>query len=103
MGKTKRQFDSMYIKYKKGFKKPLDNVGKVIGTNFSDRDFINLFKEMYPHMWEDLNKQYDYWHKKNQYIINKGKKSRYNFRKPTNFILDCSKNVRKKQGKENII
>ena len=57
MGKTKRKFDSMYNKYKKSFKCPLENVGKVIGLNFTDRDFINLFKEMYPHMWEDLNKK----------------------------------------------
>ena len=57
MGKTKRKFNSMYNKYKQSFKGPLENVGKVIRLDFSDRDFINLFKEMYPYMWEDLNKK----------------------------------------------
>lgn len=104
MGETKRKFNSMYIKYKKSFKRPLDNVGKIIGLNFSDREFIDLFKEMYPHMWEDLNKKYNFWHYKNDDLIQKGKKSRYNFRKPTNFVLDCSKGIRKKarEGKYNL-
>ena len=79
----------MYNKYKQSFKGPLENVGKVIRLDFSDRDFINLFKEMYPYMWEDLNKKYDFWHYKNNDLIRKGKKSRYNFRNPTNFVLDC--------------
>ena len=101
MGKTKRKFNSMYNKYKQSFKGPLENVGKVIRLDFSDRDFINLFKEMYPYMWEDLNKKYDFWHYKNNDLIRKGKKSRYNFRNPTNFVLDCSKGIRKKAREGN--
>lgn len=61
---------------------------------FSDSYFVETFKRLYPDLWEDLNKQYKYWHDKNDVLIKYGKKSRYNFRKPYNFILDCSYHCR---------
>lgn len=96
MGKTARQFNDFYQKYKKRFRKPIMDMIPLFDKNFRDDEFVEKFKELYPHMWDDLNKQYLYWHGRNEYIIKLGKKSRYNFRKPYNFILDCSVNVRKK-------
>lgn len=90
MGKTARQFNKIYIDYKKKFKKPIQQVLKLMPYTFSDDDIVNTFKELYPHLWDDLNKQYNFWHNKNMVLLNYGKKSRYNFRKPYNFILDCS-------------
>ena len=29
---------------------------------FSDDDIVNTFKELYSHMWDDLDKQYNFWH-----------------------------------------
>lgn len=96
MGGTARQFNAMYINYKKKFKKPIVNVAMLVNRGFTDDDFVTLFKELYPHLWSDLNNQYKYWHDKNEYIIKHGKKSRYNFRKPYNFIMDCSYGIRRK-------
>ena len=90
MGKTARQFNKTYIDYKKKFKKPIQQVLRLMPYTFSDDDIVNTFKELYPHMWDDLNKQYNFWHNKNMVLIKYGKKSRYNFRKPYNFILDCA-------------
>ncbi len=61
---------------------------------FSDSYFVETFKRLYPDLSEDLNKQYKYWHDKNDVLIKYGKKSRYNIRKPYNFILDCSYHCR---------
>lgn len=88
MGGTARQFNKMYSDYKKKFKKPLLNISDVMPIGFTDQEFVNKFRELYPHLWIDLQNQYDYWHKKNEYIIKHGKKSRYNFRNPYNFILE---------------
>ena len=96
MGKTARQFNDFYQKYKKRFRKPIMDMIPLFDKNFRDDEFVEKFKELYPHMWDDLNKQYLYWHGRNEYIIKLGKKSRYNFRKPYNFILDCSVNARRK-------
>ena len=84
MGKTARQFNKIYIDYKKKFKKPIQQVLMLMPYTFSDDDIVNTFKELYPHMWDDLNKQYNFWHNKNMVLIKYGKKSRYNF------ILDCA-------------
>lgn len=100
MGGTARQFNKFYIDYKKRFKKPIYTIASLMPKEFTDDLFVNTFIELYPNLWEDLNKQYDYWHKKNIYLIKRGKKSRYNFRKPYNFILDCSYHCRKKLRSE---
>lgn len=94
MGGTARQFNKMYVNYKKRFKKPIQNIATLMPHEFSDSYFVETFKRLYPDLWEDLNKQYKYWHDKNNILIKYGKKSRYNFRKPYNFILDCSYHCR---------
>ena len=101
MGGTARQFNKFYSDYKKRFKKPIENTALLMPYEFTDSFFVDKFKHIYPHLWEDLEKQYNYWHKKNDYLIKHGKKSRYNFRKPYNFILDCSFYPRKKLRKSN--
>ena len=53
---------------------------------FSDNDFINKFKELYPDLWLNINRQYDYWHKKNEFIISKGKKVDITFVSPIIFF-----------------
>ena len=100
MGGTARQFQKMYINYKKRFKKPINFIAQLMPLDFSDSFFVSTFKRLYPNMWEDLQKQYQYWHTKNDVLIKYGKKSRYNFRKPYNFILDCSYYCRKKLRKD---
>lgn len=62
MVKTARQFNKIYIDYKKKFKKPIQQVLMLMLQTFSDGDIVNIFKELYPHMWDDLNKQYNFWH-----------------------------------------
>lgn len=100
MGGTARQFNKMYIDYKKKFKKPIQQIAVLMPENFTDEYFVNTFVRLYPDLWDDLEKQYQYWHNKNNILIKYGKKSRYNFRKPYNFILDCSYHCRKKLRKE---
>lgn len=99
MGGTARQFNKIYTDYKKQFKKPINTIASLMPSEFSDDDFVAAFRQLYPHMWNDLEKQYAYWNERNEYLIKHGKKSRYNFRKPYNFILECSYHVRNKLRK----
>lgn len=94
MGGTARQFNKMYVDYKKQYKKPIRVIAELMPSDFSDAEFVETFRRLYPHMWEDLENQYTFWHGRNEYLIKLGKKSRYNFRKPYNFILDCSYHLR---------
>lgn len=94
MGGTARQFNKMYVDYKRKFKKPMQTIAELIPLDFSDEEFVETFKRLYPHLWEDLEKQYVFWHRKNVSLIKLGKKSRCDFREPYNFILDCSYHLR---------
>ena len=64
MGVFARQFNRIYTDYKKKFKKPLIQVAQVMNVGFSDDDFVEKFKELYPQLWDDLNLQYHFWHKR---------------------------------------
>ena len=75
MGGTARQFNKMYIDYKKRFRKPVQQVAILMSPGFSDEYFVNTFRKLYPDMWDDLQKQYTYWHGKNNILIKNRKKS----------------------------
>ena len=64
MGGTARQFNKMYMDYKKQFKKTIYAIAALMPLEFSDDEFVATFKRLYPHMWKDLEQQYAYWHEK---------------------------------------
>jgi hypothetical protein len=68
---------------------------------FSDSDYVDIFKKLYEYLWIDIEREYSYWQKKNNKIIQIGKKSRYNFPKPENFILQKSIHIRKRYNDGN--
>ncbi|KKR96941.1 MAG: hypothetical protein UU48_C0021G0006 [Candidatus Uhrbacteria bacterium GW2011_GWF2_41_16] len=96
MGGTKRQFVNMYVKFTQRFKKPFDSIAKLMPINFSDNEFLKCFKTLYEYFWIDIEREYSYWEKKNDDLIHYGKKSRYDFPKPEEFVLKNSVHVRTK-------
>ena len=54
MGGTARQFNKMYIDYKKKFKKPIQQIAVLMPENFTDEYFVETFKWLYPNIWDDL-------------------------------------------------
>lgn len=85
MGIMKRKCNKVYCDYKKKIKKPIYAVAELMPKEFTDEYFVETFKRLYPNLWEDLDKQYKYWHNVGQ-----------NFSKPSRFVLDASKVCRKK-------
>ena len=81
----KRKCNKVYCDYKKKIKKPIYAVAELMPKEFTDEYFVETFKRLYPNLWEDLDKQYKYWHNVGQ-----------NFSKPSRFVLDASKVCRKK-------
>ena len=63
----------MYVDYKKQFKKPIQQVAELMPEDFTDEYFVNTFARLYPDLWDDLEKQYQYWHNKNNTLIKYGK------------------------------
>ncbi len=100
MGYTKRAFDKRYIKFRKGFKKPFNNTALLLPIGFTNDDYVNLFKELYLYLWEEIEREYSYWSKKNSKLLELKKPSRYNFPKPENFVIYNSYNLLKRIRKE---
>lgn len=94
MGKPSRQFNKFITDYKRTLKKPIRMVASLMELGFTDDDFVNTFIRLYPHLWNDIEKQHNYWHAQNQSLKKYGKKRRYHFPKPVVFILDCSETNR---------
>lgn len=46
MGDTARQFNMFYVDYKKKFKKPIQNVARLMPQEFSDSYFVETFKRL---------------------------------------------------------
>lgn len=90
MGKTKRKFSSQMVEFSKTFKKSLDNISQIMPIGFSDNEYIDTFKKVYPHLVQRVNKEYSFWKKKNDVLIRLKKKSRYNFPNVENFIYSKS-------------
>lgn len=96
MGATARQFQNMFTNFSKKFKKPFDLIGQLMPLNFSDDQFLKKFEELYEYLWIEIEVEYAFWKKKNEKVIEVGKKSRYNFPKPENFVLLKSNGIRSK-------
>lgn len=62
MGKASRQFNKFITNYKKKLKKPIRMVASLMEPGFTDDDFVNTFIRLYPHLWNDIEKQPNYWH-----------------------------------------
>ncbi|MDP2300912.1 MAG: toll/interleukin-1 receptor domain-containing protein [Ignavibacteria bacterium] len=64
--------------------------------NFSDEEYLKCFQTLYEYLWIEIEKEYDFWTKKNKKVIQSGKKNRYNFPRPEKFVLTKSIHVRVK-------
>ena len=77
MGIMERKCNKAYYEHKKKIKKAIYAVAELMPKEFTDKYFVETFKWLYPNLWEDLDKQYKYWHNVGQ-----------NFSKPCKLVLD---------------
>ncbi len=54
---------------------------------FTDEEYVNTFKECYPHLWQDISIKHIAYQKADEKLVKRGKKRRYKFPKPDNFVL----------------
>ncbi len=102
MGDTKRQFNNLYNKFSSRFRKHFDSLSNLMKPGFTDKEFIDEFKILYPYLWAEIETEYAFWKSKNDIIIKYGKKSRFNFPNPENFILTKSFHLRQKMRNQQL-
>lgn len=60
----------------------IKTIQSVLPKEYSEVDIINLLKKYYPHEWNSVEIKYNYYQRKDRYIIKRFGKSRYNMKKP---------------------
>ena len=81
-GIAKRKYDSETAKLSKSLTRPLKLVVKTLKPGYSERDLLDAFKYYYPYEWNIICERYRVYKGKDEFLVKKGKKKRYNPQKP---------------------
>lgn len=86
-GHAKRLYTKHIIDYVRTLKEPFQEVANLMKVGFTDEEFVQTFSECYPHLWKDITDMYTAYQKADERLVKRGKKRRYKFPEPSNFIL----------------
>lgn len=86
-GHAKRLYTKQMIEFVRTLKEPFGVVAGLMMPGFTDEEYVNTFKECYPHLWQDICVKHIAYQKADERLAKRGKKRRYKFPKPDNFVL----------------
>ena len=86
-GHAKRQYTKYIVDYCSTLKISFKETASLMLQGFSDDDYVSMFRHCYPHIWQDIEIKYRKYKKYDERLTKRGKKRRYKFPKPHNFIL----------------
>lgn len=90
-GIVKKKYESETRKLQKSFTRPLNLISEALPAEYDKYVLLKLFKELYPLMWDSLNKRYEQYGSKDKPLIKVGKKKRYYHEKPDAFFFKLLK------------
>lgn len=90
MGRAKRKYISECIRFKKQFKKPLENISLIMPIGFEDELFFSEFKKYYNYLWDDICHKYQEYKRMDEGLSRKGFPKRYFFPSPIVFLKQVS-------------
>jgi len=90
-GIVKRKYESETRRLQKSFTRPLSLISEALPAEYNKYLLLNLFKELFPLMWDDLNKRYEQYESKDRFLTKVGKKKRYYHDKPDVFFFKLLK------------
>lgn len=86
-GHAKRLYTKHLIEFVGTLNKPFRVVAELMMLGFTDEEYLNTFKECYPHLWQDICIKHSAYRKADERLMKLGKKRRYKFPRPDNFVL----------------
>ena len=91
-GLAKRQYRKYISKFVSSLMLPFRQVANLMRPDFTDDDYVRAFRMCYPHLWQDIEIKYLKYKGDDERLIRRGKKRRYKFPKPRNFIIYKAQN-----------
>lgn len=86
-GYAKRLYAKHIIEFVRELKDPFKEVAKLMKPGFTDEEYVQTFRECFPHLWGDISIKHIAYQKADERLVKRGKKRRYEFPKASNFIL----------------
>lgn len=90
-GVTKRKYVGETMRINKKITQILRRLSEVLPYDYNADTLVNLFKELYPHEWCELNQRYQHYKKKDEFLRKIGKNVRYKPDPPRKHFLNLPK------------
>lgn len=90
-GVVKRKYESETRRLQKSFTRPLNLISEALPAEYDKHLLLKLFKELFPLMWDSLNKRYEQYESKDKFLTKVGKKKRYYHDNPDVFFFKLLK------------
>lgn len=90
-GIVKKKYQSETIRLKKSFTRPLKLISEALPFEYDKYVLLKFFKELFPLMWNDLNKRYEQYESKDSFLTKVGKRKRYYHDRPDVFLFNLPK------------
>lgn len=91
VGIVKRKYESETRRLQKSFTRPLNLISEALPAEYDKYLLLRLFKKLFPLMWDSLNKRYEQYESKDDFLTKVGKKKRYYHDKPDVFFFKLLK------------
>lgn len=91
VGIVKRKYESETRRLQKSFTRPLNLISEALPAEYDKYLLLGLFKKLFPLMWDSLNKRYEQYESKDDFLTKVGKKKRYYHDKPDVFFFKLLK------------
>lgn len=90
-GVVKNKYQSDTRKLQKSFTRPLAIISDALPEEYDRHVLLRIFKEAFPLQWDSLNKRYEQYKSKDNFLVKIGKKKRYYHDRPDVFIFKLPK------------
>ncbi|MGL5470743.1 MAG: hypothetical protein ACRDCT_21590, partial [Shewanella sp.] len=91
MGVVNRKYESETMMLKKSFTRPLNLISEALPAEYDKNLLLEIFKKLFPLIWDRLNKRYEQYEGKDNFLTKVGKKKRYYHDKPDVFFFNLLK------------
>ena len=87
-GRCKRKYIGELMRFNKKIKRPLNNIKEILPLEYTSEIIVREFRKYYPLLWEEINERYKHYSAKDSFLLECGKKKRYNPLNAEQYILD---------------
>lgn len=90
-GEAKRKYDAETVRFSQSLTRPLSLIVETMKPGYSREDLLKNFQWYYPYEWNLIGERYKVYKEKDQFLVRKGKKRRYNPQRPEEYFFSLPK------------